>query len=44
MNDYHSLYLKCGVWLLADVFKNFRNKFRKCFKLVPRCNIYETIK
>ena len=27
--DYHNLYLKCGVLLLADVFEKFRNNSLK---------------
>ena len=29
MKDYHDLYLKCDVLLLADVFKKFRNNSLK---------------
>ena len=29
MKDYHYLYLKCDVLLLADVFKKFRNNSLK---------------
>ena len=29
MKDYHNLYLKCGVLLLADVFEKFRNNSLK---------------
>ena len=29
MKDYHNLYLKCEVILLADVFEKFRNNSLK---------------
>ena len=29
MKDYHNLYLKCNVLLLADVFEKFRNNSLK---------------
>ena len=29
MKDYHDLYLKCNVLLLADVFQKFRNSSLK---------------
>ena len=35
MKDYHDLYLKCDVLLLADVFKNFRNNSLKNYELYP---------
>ena len=33
IKDYHELYLKCDVWLLADVFEKFRNKSLKNYAL-----------
>ena len=33
MKDYHDLYLKCGVLLLADVFEKFRNNSSKSYGL-----------
>ena len=35
MKDYHDLYLKCDVLLLADVFKKFRNNSWKNYGLCP---------
>ena len=35
MKDYHDLYLKCDVLLLADVFEKFRNKSLKNYRLCP---------
>ena len=35
MKDYHNLYLKCAVLLLAKVFKKFRNNCLKNYKLCP---------
>ena len=36
MKDYHDLYLKCDVLLIADVFKKFRNNSLKNYGLCPR--------
>ena len=35
MKDYHDLYLKCGLLLLADVFQKFRNNCLKNYGLCP---------
>ena len=35
MKDYHDLYLKCDVLLLADEFEKFRNNSLKNYELCP---------
>ena len=35
MKDYHDLYLKCDVLLLADVFVKFRNNSLKNYIFCP---------
>ena len=35
MTDYHDLYLKCDVLLLADVLEKFRNTSLKKYELCP---------
>ena len=39
--DYHMLYLKCDVLLLADVFENFRKTSISYYKLDPANYIYQ---
>ena len=39
MGDYHDLYLKSDILLLADVFKNFRSTCLQYYKLDP-CHYY----
>lgn len=39
MGDYHDLYIKSDVLLLADVFENFRNVCLKAYNLDP-CHFY----
>ena len=36
MKDYHDLYLKCAVLLLADVFRKFRNNSLKIYRVCPK--------
>ena len=35
MKDYHNLYLKCDILLLADVFQKFKNNILKNYGLCP---------
>ena len=35
MGDYHDLYLKSDVLILADVFKNFRKTGKEYYNLDP---------
>ena len=35
MGDYHDLYLKSDVLILADVFENFRKIGKECYNLDP---------
>ena len=35
LGDYHDLYVQCDKLLLADVFKNFRNKYIEIYELDP---------
>ena len=36
MKDYHDFYLKCDVFLLADVFEKFRNRCLENYGLRPQ--------
>ena len=38
IGDYHDLYVRSDTLLLADVFKNFRNKCIKKYELINRIN------
>ena len=42
MKDYHDLYLKCDILLLADVFEKFRNNSLKNYGLCPRHYLLRT--
>ena len=35
VNDYHDLYLRCNVFLLADVFEKFKSTRLKNYELFP---------
>ena len=35
IKDYHDLYLKCDILLLADEFEKFRNRYLKNYGLCP---------
>ena len=35
LGDYHDLYVQSETLLLADVFKNFRNKYMEIYELDP---------
>ena len=37
MGEYHDLYLKAHILLLADVFKNFRKTCTQYYKLGMQC-------
>ena len=39
LGDYHDLYLKTDVLLLADVFENFRETSLQYYEIDP-CNVY----
>ena len=43
IKDYHDLYLKCDVLLLADVFEKFRNDGLKNYSLCPSHNLSATV-
>ena len=42
MKDYHDLYLKCDVLLLADVFEIFKNNCLKNDRLCPTHHLSAT--
>ena len=43
MKDYHDLYLKCDVLILADIFEKFRNNSSKIYGLCPSHDLSEPV-
>ena len=43
MRDYHDLYLKCDVLILADIFEKFRNNSSKNYGLCPSHYLSEPV-
>ena len=40
LGEYHDLYVKSDMLLLADVFENFRNKYLEIYELNPIYFVY----